>query len=131
MKIEGRISILIGADSTSIEIEDNNANTQFVKLRMTASEFQRALSRECMIKCELYIKGLDKIGKKHENKQFSFPISDELRSSANSEKLRVIAQDLLDEQNEGWIADSYFGSQGSFSGYGDKCMAHATVRRWI
>ena len=131
MKIEGRVSILIGADSTTIEIEDNNANTQFVRVKLTASEFQRALSRECMIKCELDVNGLDKVGKTHENKMLDFPINESLRSSNHSNELREIAQGILDQQGDGWIADSYFGSQKSFSGYGDKSMAHAVIRRWI
>jgi len=131
MKIEGRITILIGADSTRIEIEDENANTRFAKIDLTASQFQRALSRESSVKCEIELRGLELLGKKHENKQFDFPIDEKLRSSKHSEELREIAQEVLDHQGDGWIADGYFGSQKSFTGYGDKCIATATIRRWI
>jgi hypothetical protein len=131
MKLKGKISILINREYTTIEIEDDLASTTFVKARLTPEQLSAVLSRQARIDCELEIRGLEKIGKKHENKYFEFEIQKGLRDSKYSESLRTIAQNLLNNQDEGWIAEGYFSSQNSFFEKDGKQYARCTIRRWI
>ena len=127
MKLKGKISILINREYTSIEIEDENANVRFLTVRLNPEQLSAALSRTMCIDCEIEVKGLEKIGKIHENKRFDFEIPKELASSKNGKKLSEIAQSLL---ANGWVADEYFSSQNSFFKKGDIQYASCTVRRW-
>lgn len=127
MKIEGKISILIGRDETTIEIHDDQANVKFVSVKLTPEQLCAALSRQVRIECELELRGLDKVGKIHENKSFVFEIPGALCSSKHSEELQKIAQSQLEE---GWVAEKYFDSQDSFFKREDKQYAKVTIRRW-
>ena len=127
MKLEGRISILINRDETTIEIEDESANVKFVKVKLTPEQLSAALSRQISIECELEVKGLEKIGKVHENKTFEFEIPETIPTRGNQLELQKIAQSQL---SDGWIADAYFGSQNSFFKKDGKQYARVTIRRW-
>ena len=127
MKLEGKISILINRDETTIEIEDESANVKFVKVKLTPEQLSAALSRQISIECELEVKGLEKIGKVHENKTFEFEIPETIPTRGNQLELQKIAQSQL---SDGWIADAYFGSQNSFFKKDGKQYARVTIRRW-
>lgn len=131
MKLEGKLTILINREYTEIEIEDENANIRFVRIRLNPEQLSAVLSRQACVDCELDIVGIDKIGKKHENKDFIFEIPKKLRNSDYKEQLSSIAQSLLNKQGEGWIAESYFASQNSFFEKDGKTYARCTVRRWV
>jgi len=131
MKIEGRISIMVGWDGARIEIEDEKANTRFVYINMTAEQFMACLGRQACVECEIEVGGLDRVGKTHENSSFEFEIPDYvflLDREERHKSLRKIAQDQL---TDGWIADGYFGSKTSFFDEGGKKFARATIRRYI
>ena len=128
MKLEGRISILINRDGTTIEIEDEKANTRFVRITLTPEQLSAALSRQMAVECELEVKGLSRVGKVHENKSFEFEIPKDLASSRNEQNLHEIAQSLL---TDGWVADRYFSSQNSFFQKDGVRYARCTIRRWI
>ena len=127
MKLEGRISILINRDETTIEIEDESANVKFVKVKLTPEQLSAALSRQISIECELEVKGLEKIGKVHENKTFEFEIPETIPTRGNQLELQKIAQSQL---SDGWIADACFGSQNSLFKKDGKQYARVTIRRW-
>ena len=131
MKLEGRISLLVGAEYTTIEIEDHNASTRFVRIKLTPEQLSKCLSRQALVECEIEVSGLNKVGKVHENKNFTFEIPDNLRGSSNSDELSQICQHLLDENNEGWVCDGYFGSKNSFFEKNGKVYARAVIRRWV
>jgi hypothetical protein len=95
MKIEGRITILINRDYTSIEIEDDNANVRFVRIQLTPEQLSAILSKQAYVPCELDVSGLDKVGKKHENKSFSFEVPKDMDSSRHSDALTKMAQSYL------------------------------------
>lgn len=128
MKLEGKISILINADFTTIEIEDENANARFVTVKLTPEQLSMALSRQMSIDCELEVKGLEKVGKKHENSTFEFEITEDKARSDYNEELQQIAQFQL---KDGWVAENYFGSSNSFFKKDGKQYARVTIRRWI
>jgi hypothetical protein len=131
MKIEGRISILINREYTTIEIKDDKANTTFVKATLTPDQLSAALSRQVSIECDVEVHGLERVGKKHENKTLEFEIPKNLETSylkRDEDKLQKIAQSHL---SDGWIAERYFGFQGSFFTKDGKQYARCTIRRWI
>lgn len=127
MKLQGKISILINRDYTEIEIEDENANIRFLKVKLTPEQLSMCLSRQASVDCELEVLGVDRLGKKHESKSFEFEIPKELKYSSKSNELQLLAQSQL---SGGWIAESYFGSQGSFFSKDGKDYARVTIRRW-
>jgi hypothetical protein len=132
MKLKGRITLLISNENTYMEIEDDNASVRFLTIRLTNEELVRILSRQGMVECDIELHSLDKLGKKHECKDFVFEIP--LRGYSNNlpdKEYAKMAQTLLDKEGEGWIAEDYFRSQNSFFKNGDKQMARCTIRRWI
>jgi hypothetical protein len=128
MKLEGRISVLINRDGTTIEVEDENANARFLKITLTPEQLSAALSRQMAVECEIEVRGLEKIGKKHENKRFEFEIPSDLASSRNDLELQKLAQSLL---SDGWIAEKYFSSKDSFFKKDGVQYAICTIRRWV
>lgn len=127
MKLEGKITILINRDETTIEIKDENANVRFVSVKLTPEQLSAALSRQMCVECELEVKGIENVGKIHENKSFEFEIPESLPTRRNELELQKIAQSKL---SDGWIADAYFGSQNSFFKKDGKQYARVTIRRW-
>lgn len=128
MELKGKITILISREGTTIEIEDENSNTRFVKVFLTPEQLSAVLSRQASVECELKVVKLERVGKKHENKSFEFEIDKEKASSSNTDELYEIAKSKL---SDGWIPDKYFSSQNSFYKKDGKQYANCTIRRWI
>lgn len=128
MKLEGRISILISREQTTIDIQDENANVKFLKITLTPEQLSAALSRQMAVECEMEVRGIQKIGKTHENKSFEFEIPNGLAGSKSEDELHKLAQSLL---SDGWVADKYFSSQNSFFKKDGIQYARCTIRRWI
>ena len=128
MQVEGRITFLIDRDVTRIEIEDFNANAAFCRIKLTPEQTIQILSRIGSVKCELDINGIDRLGKKHENKMFEFEIPEELSTSSKTNELQELAQSKL---TDGWVAESYFSSQNSFFNKSGVSYARCTIRRWV
>jgi hypothetical protein len=133
MKIEeGRITILVSEEGTTIEIKDNKASITFCKVTLTPKQLSQALSRLSKTKCEIEVFGLDKIGKTHENETFQFEIPKELRSSTKLKELTELCVKSLDELDMSeWKPDRYFASQNTFMEKDGKTYATAVIRRWV
>jgi hypothetical protein len=129
MKIKGQISILINREYTTIEVRDDNANTTFAKVTLTPEQLSAALSRQMYVECELDVRGLDRIGKQHENKSFEFEITEDQLRRKDSKELHSIAQKTISMLNEEWIAEDYFSSQDSTFTKNGKYFAKCTIRR--
>lgn len=127
-KLNGTILIFIGSEGTTIEIEDREANTRFVKIELTVEQLSMALSSQSYVPCKIEVSGLDIVGKKHECESFEFEIPNNLASSKYEDELQKIAQSKL---KDGWIAERYFSSQNSFFKKEDKQYARCTIRRYI
>ena len=129
MKLEGRISILVNREYTTIEVEDSNASTRFLNIKLTPEQLSACLSRQACVPCEIELKGIEKLGKKHEYKSFEFEIPKKMTSyNHDAKKLQKLAQSKLEN---GWIADGYFNSQDSFFDKDGKHFARCVIRRWI
>lgn len=128
MKLQGKITFLISTDGATIEIEDDKANTTFVKVNLTPSQLMACLSRQGYVDCELFVSGLDRVGKTHENMEYTFEIPEKLNNSSHQDELQKIAQSQL---TDGWIAEGYFGSQNSFCRKDGKQYARCIIRRYV
>lgn len=128
MKVDGRISILVGDETTVIHVEDENANTRFLELTISNAEFTRALGRSAHLPCDLNIRGLDNIGKTHENKTHEFELPDGTNWK-NREEVAIATAKGLDLGD--WIPEPYFRSQNSFFIKDGKDWARCTIRRYV
>lgn len=128
MKLKWKITFLANRDYTTIEIEDDDANVNFVKVKLTPEQLSMILWRQACVDCELEVMWLEKVWKKHENKSFEFEIPESLRSSRRTKELNNIANSQL---KDWWISNDSYSSQGSFFSKDGKYYARATIRRWI
>ena len=128
MELQGKISVFINREQTDIEVTDESANVTFLRITLTPEQLSAALSRQMRVECKIKVVGIDKIGKKHENKTFEFEIPSNLSSSRHEIELQKIAQSLL---KDGWVADKYFSSQNSFFKKDGVQYARCTIRRWV
>jgi hypothetical protein len=129
MKIkDARITILCNHDHVTIEVEDRDANTEFVKITMTPKQWCEALSRAALTKCKAEVCGLDRIGKKHENRPLEAPMPDGV---GRDERKDIAADAIAKVLPDGWVSDDYFGSQGSFFIRDGKPWCRTTIRRWV
>jgi len=143
MKLNGKITILINQDETTIEIMDDKASVTIVKITLTPEQLSSALSRLARTDCELETFNLDKIGKQMEIKTFEYehPSTLTLLSvfgpnaniDINDENLAKYAKYLLDkdENNVNWIPDKYFKSQNSFFTKDNIKYFRGIARRWV
>ncbi len=134
MDIDGRITILVSEERTTIEIEDRTSNSVLCKIKLTPEQFCSALGRCAYIKpesCKVY--NLDKIGKKHENEKFCFEIPHSVYDHRKyiDEIYEIGTKALKEEKAEEWEMDKYFNSQDSFFSKDGKDYARAIIRRWV
>jgi hypothetical protein len=131
MRINGKITILINREDTTIELTDSDASITFAKIRLTVEQLSSALSRLAYTECDIELNGLEKLGKKMQHKEFEFELPRQNMSQRDSKELTKIANKLLSDLNEGWSSDTYFGSQNTFFVKDGKTYARCTIRRWV
>ena len=129
MKIEGKISIFIGRDSTTIEIYDTNANIKFCQIELTPEQLSSALSRLSYTECKsVHVMSLDKVGKKHEHKTMEFELPRDVSFKSRHSVANIVSLNVCPE---GWTPDNYFGSQDSFFQKDGKQYARCIIRRYV
>lgn len=129
MIIKGDITILIGAEFSTIEVKDREANTTFLSIELTPEDLSRALSRQAHVKCDLDIRGIDKVGKKHEHSTFEFKLPPNYKRRETSD--RDLAQHVDCLLSDGWECDAYFKSQTSFFKKDGEYWGRAIIRRYV
>jgi hypothetical protein len=77
----------------------------------------------------LEVNGLDKVGKKHENKTYEFEIGDIDKRDEERLWLAAIRSLGKDDLHE-WTPDKYFRSQNTFFQKDGKNYARCTIRSW-
>ena len=132
MKIKASLTIGIensASDNVFIEVQDEASRIRIIKLEVDPVQFTKALARLSNVPCINAETGpLDRVGKKHECKDFEFPFEDKGDWKTRKERAAVESKRLCPE---GWISDGYFGSQGSFFTKDGKSYARCTIRRWV
>ena len=136
--IDGEVFIRFGEDGLRIEIEDANANIRFLEIELNPKETLRAMSGVKGAKAKFTVRGLEYVGKKHENSTFEFKIPKATKGLDRFKDrkqywsmLQQIGQILLDENGEGWELDGYFGSQTSFFSKDGEDWVRGVIRRWL
>jgi hypothetical protein len=96
-------------DVITIRIRDEVSNIEFVEAEMSLADFAQAVTGLAFCKCELEVRGLDYIGKKRvrEPRTIECPLSPYTKREELAQWLREHAQE------DGWMLDTYLGSQGS------------------
>ena len=122
-----KISIMIGQESTTIEIYDTPSCTTFVRVKLTPYQLSSALSRLSHSPCECSVHNLERLGKTHEVSKFEFEMP-ECDYKIRDKIAKQTAEKLCPE---GWKSDGYFSSQDSFFTKDGKNMARVTIRRWV
>lgn len=134
MKLEGNITIFVDGKGAKIEVEDASSGIRFLEINLSSEQFMSCLGRLAMVKCDINVKGIEKVGKTMEISKHEFEIPDYVYSlklddpDTFTQEVRELAQDGL---MDGWIADSYFGSKDSFFTKDNKQYARVTIRRWV
>ena len=131
MKINARVTILCGKDGVTIEVQDDDANTNFLRLDLSPEQWCAALGRLSLVSCEeCELVGLDHVGRVHESKDWVFPLPKD--TDAYNKKRESIAQREADMQCPvGWTPDTSYRSQDSFFHKDEKWWARTKIRRWV
>lgn len=125
---EARITLLVSAERCTIEIYDRLSVTRFIEVKMTAENFVTALGRQRDTECECTLTGLDHVGMKREMSQIEFELPDHTYAT----RKQVAIEEVKKHTPEGWIADTYFGSQNSFTNQFNKpTIARTSIYRWV
>ena len=133
-KLEGKFTLTAGHEDEhreygmKIDIIDDKAGVQFLEIELKADDFVAAIGGRGFCPCTLTIRGLDKVGKVHENTNFEFEIPQAYGWNRNKEELVKLARAMCPE---GWQPDTNFNSQGSFFNKGGKSFARTIIRRYV
>lgn len=127
MEIEA--SLIISRDSNNvirIRVNDDNAVTKFCELELSPHDFAMALTGLSGIKCKAEVIGLDRVGKirVRESRSVKCPLK-----GYDKEHLRQWLADNC--QEEGWIIDTYLGSQNSINHSSDGIVLNYAVTKYI
>lgn len=123
---EPKITILIGEESTKIEIRDGSSRVVFCTIDVDPINFQMALSRIAERPCEVTVKNLDKIGKKKESKSIRFELPKDF--STDKDNLKNKAEEYVPE---GWEIWNGFSSQNTIVYNDGKKFCNFTIRRYV
>jgi hypothetical protein len=113
-------------DLISIRLRDSASRIEFVDVTMSLDDFARAVTGLSEISAKAELRGLEHVGKTKqiEQRRVECPIKSYSRD---------VLQNWLEEncQEEGWIINSYLGSQNSISYKDDKTIINYSVYRYI
>lgn len=128
MKIPAKLTLLIGQDRTTIRIEDDLAGVLVAEVEISPETLSAVLSRLTCVKVDATIGPVECFGKKLEVRNFSFPMP---KGVPYKDRIKVAQELAVQFCPEGWVPDSYFGSQESFITVQDQPWAQTNKRRWV
>ena len=126
MNIEARVTISRSSDNMiRIAVECDSSHTRFVEVKMDCEGFAKAITGQGFIHCTAEVRGLDFVGKKRivERRRVQAPNLGYGRQEYES----WLANNY---KEEGWIVNSYLGSQGSISDDGVMRFLNFSVERY-
>lgn len=128
MKINANISISRNSsDEIGISVADEASGITFLDLRLTPQEFAMALTGCAYTDVKAAeVRGMDVVGKRKvvEPRTVVYPGE----SYGSREEMRAWLKE--NGKEEGWIVDSYLGSQSSISRKGDETILNYSVYRF-
>lgn len=132
--MKGKISISRpsygdGKEKININIRDDESGIRFLEIEIGYPEFTQAITGLSSIECDFEVRGLDRIGKKLEIADIEFFVSS--KGLYGSDRKDIARDAAKANTPDGWVADTYFGSQNSFFSKDDEEWARTTIRRWV
>ena len=128
MNISAQISIgRISNDTISIVIEDESSRVKFLTIHMIPHDFAMALTGLSSVEVQAEVKNLVAVGKQKvsENRCVFY-------TGENKYDRKVIQEWLIaTQQEQGWIMDSYIGSQSSIQHIDDKVKVNYRVYKYV
>jgi hypothetical protein len=130
VRINGHITISRpnygdGRKAISIQIEDNASHAHFLVIEMTLEDFALALTGVGHIPMTAEVRALEVIGKRRitEPRTIECPL-DTYKTEELREWLKQNAQE------DGWIVNTYLGSQSSVKHHDNGCTLNYSVTRY-
>ena len=115
-----------GPEVMTIEVTDRASNIQFLHLEVPLADFMKALTGQFITEVTGEVIGLSKVGKTRvtETRAIICPLK-----SYKRDELREWLE--ANGQEEGWIIDSYLGSQGSIASHQDGTLLSYRVHKFV
>lgn len=115
-----------GRELMTIRVKDGLSNERFLEVQIGLAEFTQAITGMGEVPAKLIIQGLDRVGlkKQRERRKVEAPFK-----YANKEKLTNWLVDNC--QEEGWILDTYLGSQDSIGFTDTGVLLRYSVYRFV
>lgn len=114
-------------DYVEIRIEDEVSGVEFVSINLSMEQYGHAVAGTSYQSIEYTARDMDCIGKVKEREAARVPIPSPLAYNRQGAEEYVKAN----FQREGWILDSYLGSQNSITGTGVDYYANISYYRYV
>lgn len=116
-----------GRKAIVISVEDDDAGIQFLELEMSLEDFAECVTGLHGCDANMKFRGLENVGKKQERDTIEFKMPD----CSYKEQEKIAYEQAKLNTPEGWIASSYFGSEGSFFTKDGENWARTSIHRWV
>lgn len=134
MEINASITFLVGSEETIIRVEDIDAVSTFLEIKLTPEQLSSALSRlgnTPVEKCTL-INDLSILGKKREHKTVEIPTGLNTISYHGRDVIcKPIIDEFMEENYPEWTPSYYLRAQDSFFTNNDETWLRITIMRWV
>lgn len=125
----GNIDILVGEAGATITIRDEISNETIAHVELSPQDFCLALSRRVYVPCDVKTGYLDRVGKKMIMDELNFVMPPDI---PYKDRQKVAITEAAKVCPEGWVPDTYYGSQKSFfRGADGQEYARTIIRRWV
>jgi hypothetical protein len=133
MSIKGELSIVRpscsdGKKYIRIMVGDVEARIQFLDIEIALDDFAECLTGLSFVKCDINVRGAEKIGKRIESDELIFEMPSRVKYS---ERNQVAAELARESTPDGWEASDYFCAQDSFFEKDGKSYARTSISRWV
>ena len=116
-----------GDEYILIKLKDCDAVLNILEIKMSYSDFTKAITGLSSVECSFTARKLENVGKKRVMEEIVFEFKDD-----NYEGRKERAYDLAREiAGPEWEVDSYFGSQKSFFTKNGIEMARTNIKKWV
>jgi hypothetical protein len=115
-----------GRRKINLTIQDDASRVQFVDLEINLEHMMEALTGLSHCPCEVEVRGLAYVGKTKvtERREIVCP----LKSCKTEDLRRWLVENA---QEDGWILDSYLGSQGSTASHSEGTLLRYNVYKFV
>lgn len=129
--MEGKISITRpsfhdGREVIAIEIYDTASRTTFCKMQIGMADFAAALTGQSQVPAQIEVRGLANVGLLKVSESRTATVSGRFHD-------RKFLQQWLTEncQEDGWVIDSYLGSQRSITWSDENTILNYSVHKFV